>query len=53
MRDGAEVEIKMIKVAFEVLSIYGLAIALLAFGLFAFITMIVLLIKNWRTLIDE
>lgn len=43
----------MIKVAFEVLSVYGLAIALLVFGLFAFITMIVLLIKNWRTLIDE
>ena len=43
----------MIKVALEVWGVYGMAIAILGFGVFAFITMIVLLIKNWRTLVDE
>ena len=42
----------MLKVAFMVLSVYFIALAIATYGIFAYVTMIITIIKNWRTLND-
>lgn len=42
----------MWKVALEVYAAYGVALAIAGYGIFAYVTMIITIIKNWRTLND-
>lgn len=42
----------MWKVTNEVVLVYGVALAIAAYGIFAYVTMIITIIKNWRTLND-
>ena len=41
------------RVANEAVAVYGLSLAICGFGIFAFIVLIVTIIRNWRDLIDE
>lgn len=41
------------RTAIEACSLYGLSLAICGFGIFAFIVLIVTIIRNWRDLIDE